>query len=355
MASYPKVRVYGDFADCCSWGRVAAGMAIGLEANGALGGTCQIRDLASDEGSPEVGGDAEVAIYIGPPNYMGIMKTVGNHRERLFFVAANSTWLPDEMMRQVCRSTTGIVAPSTWARNVVRSQGYGFPCYLWHHGVDEVFDVPSETVAPTDQWLCLHMTSTTMERKSTKALIEGWGLALKSGALGNVRLDIVTTASRPTARHVLDTAKSLGVAELLDTVRVTNRKNLSTWRAARFFSGYHAVCQPSRAEGFGLVPLEARACGIVAIMTDCTGHYDHATGPGVVHVASGGYEPIDDGPGARAPSVRAEDIAKAIVDAYARRDELAAAARGHAAEIRSEWSWPRVTKRWLNSMFYTGE
>jgi hypothetical protein len=356
MGGYPRIRVYGDFADCCSWGRVASGMVVGLEANGALADACQIREMYdNDEGTMAGGAEAEVAIYVGPPNHMGVLRAVGKHRERFLFVAANSSWLPAEMMRAAAKVTTGIVAPSSWAQKVVWNQGYGFACYLWPHGVDEVFAPSEDEPKPSDVWTVLHMASTDMERKSTGALIQAWAIAMSQGKLRNARLDLVVSHNpRGVARKALE-ASHLGGFEMLDAVRVLNRKNLSTWRAARFYREYSAVCQPSRAEGFGLVPLEARACGVPAIMTVCTGHADHCGGSGVVAIPHGPkLGPIDDGPGAVAPTVDPELIANALIYAHENRQKLADEARCHAGEIRAEWSWPRVTKRWLESMFYAG-
>ena len=56
---------------------------------------------------------------------------------------------------------------------------------------------------------------------------------------------------------------------------MVTRKGLDVGDMASYLGGFDLVCQPSRAEGFGLVPLEARACGVPVAATLCTGHADH--------------------------------------------------------------------------------
>jgi glycosyltransferase involved in cell wall biosynthesis len=354
MGDYPRVRVYGQFTGNDSWSRVAAGMALGLSSNGALADTCPIRD-AFDGATLETGANAEVAIYVGSPECVGVLRKAGEHRERLAFVAANSSWLPPEMMRDICRCATGIVAPSTWSQQVVWNQGAGLACYLWQHGVDDVFAPSPGPVWEPPHWTVLHMASTSMERKSTKLLIEAWSACMMKGYFRDAKLVLVLSGDKQSvARKVFEESKRCG-GRILDNVRITSRKNMTSWRASAFYKQFSMVCQPSRSEGFGLVPLEARACGIPVVMTGCSGHADHVDGPGVERVVHRrDWADIDDGPGAEAPLVETDDIANALMHAYDNRHELTHDARLHAEVIRAQWSWPEVTKRWLRSMFYAG-
>ena len=131
---------------------------------------------------------------------------------------------------------------------------------------------------------------------------------------------------------------------------------------AKYYRQYHAVAAPSRGEGFGLVPLEARACGVPVLATTCTGHADHVRlqlenypypypllGHGVIEVHTGELEAIDDGPGALGPSLRPQSVADALERAYHGWAGYAADARAHASHLMERWSWPEVTKRWLAS------
>ena len=99
-----------------------------------------------------------------------------------------------------------------------------------------------------------------------------------------------------------------------------------------------------------MTPLEARACGVPVVATECTGHSQgHVRGRGVIVVPHGDLSPIDDGPGAVAPSVSSEDILKALHAAYDQWAGLAWAAQAGAEKVRKDWSWDAVTTRWLES------
>ena len=111
------------------------------------------------------------------------------------------------------------------------------------------------------------------------------------------------------------------------------------------YQQFHVVCQPSRAEGFGMVGLEARASGVPLVATMCTGHKDHvALGLSSITVHHGPDGPIDDGPGAMAPSVSSSEILDSLLLACQMWPRLSEEAIKDSVWIRDRWSWPAVTR-----------
>jgi glycosyltransferase involved in cell wall biosynthesis len=186
----------------------------------------------------------------------------------------------------------------------------------------------------------LHLSSTTLERKGTAKLLEAW----KTAALPNATLFLSVPQGM-----MHDYRELIQDLDIERSVKITDRLNLSPSRMSGIYRSMNAVCQPSRGEGFGLVPLEARCCGTPAILTDCTGHSQHAKGPGIVLVRTGEDVPIDDFPGALAPSLFSDDIAAALVEAYEGREALSKAAFQAAKPLKKQWSWKNQLKEFSQS------
>lgn len=354
MTKSPTFAVYGPSRGEGSWPRVTRGIAHGLAALGHLRGVIATDRLShAYDDALSAGHDADVAIHVGPPAVGAVMRGRGCHRHRLALIAPNSSWLPDGVLHSLERgeSVTGYVVPSTWAKEVL-AHYTELPIHVYHHGVSPAYG-PAED-RPDPGYQVLHMASTHRQRKGTGELIAAWCALVRAGTLpAEARLRLVVDGP---GAHFADRIReaAAGSALAAGSILVSSRLDLDEGQMNAFYQWHHLVCQPSRAEGFGLVPLEARAAGVPVLVTRATGHRDHVgemrsflRHDGVVVVATGPDGPIDDGPGAMAPTVAVSDLAYKLKSAYEHRVELLADAERAAPEIRKTWSWAAVTERFV--------
>jgi len=341
----PSFRVYGVTKGHGSFRRLTDGATGALRSLERGGELFAYDDL---EGNSSEGAGNPCGILFGPVGCVGAMTSRGRHRRRFAVIAPNSEWLPRKVIEKV-DAHAQLVAPSSWGAEVLAGYvtgGRRVPPY--RHGVDRAFRPDLGATRGEESFQVLHLSSTDRERKSTRELLEAWVQLVDSGALDD-RPRLLLTAVVDSARGSFG---SLGEHPAVNLVY--GHLNLDVERMAALYRRVDVVCQPSRAEGFGLCPLEARACGTVVVATACTGHADHiAPGdPGVVVVPHGPHAPIDDAPSreATAPTVHVDDIASALLQAYERFDDLDAEAKGAAAAIGEKWAWPVVTRQWLQEM-----
>lgn len=116
-------------------------------------------------------------------------------------------------------------------------------------------------------------------------------LARDPRGMSDVVLAIVGGPSGPgqTAEvaHLMDLASALGVAE-----RVMLFPPQSQRRLADFYSAAEVLLVPSRSESFGLVALEAEACGTPVVAAE-TGGLRYVVGDGVSGFLVPGHDPAD--------------------------------------------------------------
>lgn len=131
-------------------------------------------------------------------------------------------------------------------------------------------------------------------------------------------------AGRAGPSELRDLANGLGVADAVEFVSPRPQSEL-----AHLYRAADVVVVPSRSETFGLVALEAQACGVPVVAADVSG-LRYVVGAGGVRV--GGHDPVDH--------------AAAVLDVLTtpgRADELAAAGVRAAAGA----SWDRTVDRLL--------
>lgn len=351
------VRLYGLTVGYGSFARVTAGMRQGLEHVGAFAGLVPLDAFDEEDFYP--GWDADVGVYVGPPSQIGILTSRGEHKERWLLLPPNSTWVPRPILARAWPHVTGFLSPSAWGAMVLRTEveKFGRPLgetrkvEVWQHGVDGAFcrdravEQRTRTQYFEGQFRVLHMTSTDRERKGTRELLRAWTDLVNAERLGGrPRLAVVLEGSQDAFGGIVH-----GRAE--ETVTWLPRQNLPPAVTADLYRSYHLVCQPSRGEGFGLVPLEALCSGVPVVATDATGHSEYLAdhGRGLVRVQTGALAPIDDGPEAEAPSLDADDVARALAAAALRWPDLSTEAQDASMLLQTRWQWWKVTDRWLRS------
>lgn len=360
------VCLYGRTTNWGSHAQVTEGFRLALEHHGELTGLVPI-DLAVDE-ELVAGRSAQVGLLTGALRMM--YEISPTHRIRAAVVAPNSSRIPSALAKAIDQHLHLVLAPSKWAEEVLKRELTTPRVITVPHGVHPDMVVQEHVRSATlsrfnnaGDFKLLHFSTTDRGRKGTMELVKGWALARPYLPASAELVMVLDPNAR--ARLVDDVIENglvldgITCAERISTCsehrQPSSRAGTEPRGVGLVMAMYHCVIQPSRGEGFGLIPLEARACGIPVIATtNATGHREHLlnTGyaDGVVSVPAGPDAPIDDVPGAMAPTVEPKDIAEAILKAHESYDLLHENAMEMAKGVQERWSWPRVVRPFIEEV-----
>jgi glycosyltransferase involved in cell wall biosynthesis len=362
-----RVRLYGHQNTSGSFRTVSDGFRRALTAIDELAGVFAIDiDFCDEEADAPGGAMAPVALHTGFPSAIAKSMAHGRHEHRWLMIAPNSDRLPDAMLEWMPKRLTAILTPSEWGKAVIENELCRLdglvarmkppPVYVVPHGIDpDVFTPIADAFQSRQRELwergvfrVLHLTSTNGERKGTRELLQAWRDWVEASPTLQLQLLII---SDPIGYlEVVRWVTKLNFAP--EQVIVIPNPQLPPERVGDVYNWPHLVCQPSRGEGFGLVPLEALARGVPVALTAATGHcqylYLSRQGAlwherGITLVRTGASAPLDDLQGSSGPEVTPACILDALVESHRDWLELSDNARDSAAAVAEEWAWEEAT------------
>lgn len=366
-----SVRLYGRDVGNGSLAVVTRGFREVLQRAELLEGLVALDKMGgSEEDEPPPGALARDAVFTGNLNGTGVMLRGARHERHWVQVTPNSTFVPKELLGPILKLTNPrILSCSLWGTQIIAdvlvemgctlvaleasASGRGmvqgknpdgalFEIHTVRHGVSGFAPVREEIHKTREDhsrgaFRVVHFSTTDGQRKGTLELIQAW----QQVQLGkDAKLFLVLDYH---ARAQLQARMVAEDLPLPSSVVMVPRADIDAERMSGLLCHMHLVACPSRGEGFGLLPLQARACGVPVVATLTTGHSaGHVQGGGVVSIdQSPEMVPIDDGPAALAQAVRPEDIAAALREAHLGWRTLSQLALAEAPAVIEEWSWHR--------------
>jgi glycosyltransferase involved in cell wall biosynthesis len=359
-----SVRLYGRSVGHGSLSVVTAGFREVLEGAGLLDGFVALDKSGGDEEQDApTGAFARDGMFTGNLNMVPVMRLGARHERHWVQVTPNSTHVPSQLLAAILDlPNPHILSASAWGSCMIhnmlnemglatasdesgmRYMGHGHQVRLHtvRHGVSGFAPVPEEIEKTRadfakGEFRAIHFSTTDGERKGTLELVQAWQLLEKM------------LPGKPELFLVLDHHANVALQKRLHdlriampaTVRILPRGDMDAATMSRVLCHMHLVVAPSRGEGFGLIPLSARACGVPVAATMTTGHSaGHLPMEAVMCIRQiKDLEPIDDGPGAMAPPVFAADIAETVAAAHGDWLALSLIAESMAPVVSREWSW----------------
>jgi len=250
------------------------------------------------------------------------------------------------LWEHVMKEEDVVLVPSQWVASIVSEASVKTDVLVVNHGVSrEFFYEPDFIFDSPPPFVFLHPCAAVYypERKGTPQTLEAFSRLVDEGRDVVMKL-IVGNKTKP-IRKLIDGLSGKANERLQIFSHAGSRPHSDIVDAYR---SCHALVAPSRAEGFGLIPLECRAVGTPVIQTLCTGHEDHIDPDylpsdwGVVPVKHGPMSPAWTSVG-QAPAVSTEDVCVAMQTMMSRYERLKAAAVDKAPAVVHNWRWKGVT------------
>lgn len=278
-------------------------------------------------GLPALNSLADVGIFIGYPTTAKAW--LKGHPLKVLVTVCETDRIPNDWAA-VCNDLDLIIVPSRYVADVFRASGVHKPIEIVQHGVP---NMKIRNTFPENKFLHVSGAVSFPARKGTPSLLLAWKEFKKNptNKVDILYLRMVETENLHKAIQQLD---------IVDSVKIVDA---GTGFDPTYLTQFTAVIQPSRAEGFGMIPLEARVQGVPVILTNCTGHTEHfmricdteiLTGPSTALNTQGN----DLG---HAPWVSVDAVLEGL-QTFKKDATVQARTQAWAAQFGKKWQWQQT-------------
>jgi len=356
MSRYPSFRVYHSSQFVGSFNTLAQGYRRAFDQLGVKAAFLNVTTPPDEDGFDASGSDYDVGLYLGHPTHLSLMAHHNRHKERLIMIAPNGNGVPKHVVEDCRKFGVKPISPSAWGAGVLANEFGLDEVDVARHGVylpvgnasnEERLERARRIVAGQSPLRVLHVTSTASDRKGTLSMLREFEEINTKSIKLTIRCDM-------SVRQDITYAVERLAPRFKDAVRIDSNPvpNDGSWHD--YLRSFDLVLQPSRAEGFGLVPLEAAAAGVPVVMTNVTGHREFSED--IIYCQVDVEDGIDD-----TRTIDGEEfggcelvpgaIPGAVLMSADYLGDLCLDAEKARVAVAENWSWKNVVERWLKKRY----
>lgn len=270
-----------------------------------------------------------------------------NDCKNLIYYLACETNPPEKWVNAINESSaTLILTPSEYSKQCMIKAGVEKPISILQHGIDPSVYSKTQDKTKSGKFNIIWCGTTHNKRKGLDLAVRAFSEEFK----GNNKVQLIVKANKI---YNQDTSTETTIQRNLfpggnDNILIIEDE-LTDEEIAKLLNDSHIFLNTSRAEGFGIFPLQAMACG-TPVITTLTGEAEYANKDNSLIIESG-IEPTEfvfpyyDGEWLK-PDI--ESIKSNLRKMYSNYNEYEKQAVENAKVITEKWNWDRIGKDLIN-------
>lgn len=271
---------------------------------------------------------AQVQICFSQPNWYKFH----DGQYRIGYTPWESTEIPDSWRPKIT-DVDELWTPSEWIADVYRDLGVSSDVHVYRHGINPVFKPKLRT--PRQKLRFLHVGEPA-PRKGGQFALDAFRAAF--GNKDDVHLTIKAFLENRTRAY--EGGMIIGAADTFNNVSI-EVGSVSTEELVGVYHRHDVLVYPSWGEGFGLIPLEAMATGMPAIVTQGWATYEKHVLPLKSKLGISPWQHMHPG---KMWEPDFDDLVDWYRDVYDSFAGYADSAFESASVIHREYDWQRLTR-----------
>ncbi len=279
---------------------------------------------------------AKIAIFHGVVQ-KALPEVMAGHQFRIGCLVCDADKIPVSEIELCHQSFDLVVIPSKFCQRVFESSGLKTQTLVIPHGITTAFTATANDCEDSFTFYNVYSQMRPF-RKSEDELINAF---VKAFSLDPGYQLILRTEYTKSLADKINKAQAMQVITVIED-------ELPEAEYVRSFSQAHALVHPSKAEGFGMIPLQALACETPVIATGVTGLADYLNKDNAMILRTSGMvackHDVGESIGGQYHAIDEEHLVNCLIEMADNWKQEKQKASQAAASIRENYSWQQVAK-----------